>query len=93
MGYARYTVTRHGEQIEAGYSIPTTCETDGCKTQIDRGLAYLCGQTPGGDETGCGGYHCDEHLQLSVDGRWKGQVCTSCAATYDESPANVTAVA
>jgi hypothetical protein len=62
MGYALYEITRNGETIQAGYTVPTICEEDGCNEQIDRGLAHLCGATPGGDEYGCGGYYCGQHL-------------------------------
>jgi hypothetical protein len=62
MGYAYYEITRNGETIQAGYTVPTICEEDGCNEQIDRGLAHLCGATPGGDEYGCGGYYCGQHL-------------------------------
>jgi len=30
MGYARYEIYRNGQKIEAGYSVPTTCEQPGC---------------------------------------------------------------
>jgi hypothetical protein len=62
MGYMCYTITRRGEEIEAGYGVETVCEQDDCPAQIDRGLAYLCGDVPGGDEYGCGGYFCGKHL-------------------------------
>lgn len=79
MGYASYTVYRRGEQIEAGYAIEDTCNQPDCNAEIDRGLGYLCGATPGGDEHGCGGYFCDEHLFISsVDGL--PQLCAACGA-------------
>ncbi|MFE2174401.1 hypothetical protein [Kitasatospora sp. NPDC059462] len=63
MGYAYYTVTRaDGTEIEAGYDVAAVCEEDGCTEEIDRGLAYLCGSTPGTPEDGCGGYFCSRHL-------------------------------
>ncbi|MWA08776.1 hypothetical protein [Streptomyces sp. BA2] len=61
MGYAYYEIIRNGEKIEAGYSVKADCEKTGCKEKIDRGLGYLCGSTPGGDEYGCGGYFCGDH--------------------------------
>ncbi|MDQ0792002.1 hypothetical protein [Streptomyces sp. B1I3] len=72
MGYASYEITRNGQTIRAGYSVETTCEKTGCDEKIDRGLGNLCGQTPGGDEHGCGGYFCGQHLL--GDNR-----CESCA--------------
>lgn len=81
MGYARYEIRRNGEKIEAGYDVPTVCEQDGCQEQIDRGLAYLCGQAPGGDEHGCGGYYCGQHLYMTLDGD-VGDLCGECIATH-----------
>lgn len=77
MGYARYELYRNGEKIEAGYAVNAVCDKDGCITKIDRGLAYLCGQTPGGDEYGCGGYYCADHLT------WNQQ-CEPCGEKADE---------
>lgn len=59
MGYAHYVLA---DGREAGYGVSSTCEAGECEEKIDRGLAYLCGQMPGGDEHGCGGYFCYEHL-------------------------------
>lgn len=76
MGYAAYEVYRNGEKIEAGYAVEAVCDKDGCNEKIDRGLAYLCGQTPGGDEFGCGGYFCGQHLT-------GGQQCQPCSEKAD----------
>ncbi|MFB6805460.1 hypothetical protein [Streptomyces sp. NPDC056387] len=81
MGYARYEIWRNGEKIEAGYDVPTTCEQDGCDEKIDRGLAHLCGTTPGGDEHGCGSYYCGHHHYMSGD-ETVGDLCGPCIATY-----------
>lgn len=79
MGYARYEITRKdGQTIEAGYDVEAVCEEKGCATEIDRGLAFLCGQVPGGDETGCGGYFCADHMLGD-------QKCTRCAAAATEA--------
>jgi hypothetical protein len=59
MGYGYYVLA---DGREAGYSVEATCDQEGCDEQIDRGLGYLCGRTPGGDEYGCGGYFCANHL-------------------------------
>ncbi|KEF04633.1 MULTISPECIES: hypothetical protein [Streptomyces] len=53
------------------------CEEPGCEKQIDRGLAYLCGETPGDDEYGCGGYFCGEHLYMAPEGQ-HGERCIRC---------------
>jgi hypothetical protein len=74
MGYARYTLA---DGREAGYAITATCDEGGCKEKIDRGLGYLCGDTPGGDELGCGGYFCAEHLWLSLLVESQ-QLCRKC---------------
>ncbi|WP_372344713.1 hypothetical protein [Streptomyces sp. KL116D] len=83
MGYASYTITRNGEEIAAGYAVEATCEQDGCEEQIDRGLAYLCGAEPGGDEYGCGGYFCGGHLYIGV-GPAQG-MCDSCSAAWEKA--------
>ena len=59
MGYAYYVLP---DGREAGYAVEATCDADGCEAQIDRGLAYLCGTTPGhSPDDGCGLYFCGEH--------------------------------
>lgn len=78
MGYAYYEIIRNGVKIKAGYSVEATCEKTGCKTTIDRGLDYLCGKTPGGDEHGCGGYFCGQHLTYSNQ-------CGPCSEAADET--------
>jgi hypothetical protein len=72
MGYACYEIIRGGETLLAGYDVEAICERTGCTEQIDRGLGFLCGKTPGGDEYGCGGYFCGQHLYF--DNR-----CETCA--------------
>ncbi|MBM9509960.1 hypothetical protein [Actinacidiphila acididurans] len=88
MGNAHYTITRNGEEIEAGYAVETVCEESGCTEQIDRGLGCLCGQTPGGDEYGCGGYFCGQHLHIGPS-EDTGDLCARCydAADNEEAPA------
>lgn len=79
MGYASYTVYRNGEEIEAGYDVEDGCNKDGCTAKIDRGLGNLCGETPGGDEHGCGHYFCGEHLFGGNPGQ-----CEACRAAADK---------
>jgi hypothetical protein len=82
MGYALYEITRKGKTIEAGYAVETVCEEDGCTEQIDRGLAYLCGNEPGGDDYGCGGYYCARHLYGGYGGaEW---LCDRCLKRCEE---------
>jgi len=78
MGYAYYEITHNGEKIEAGYSVEAVCEEDGCDEKIDRGLAYLCGKFPGGDEHGCGGYFCGQHL-------YGDNQCQACSEAADKA--------
>jgi hypothetical protein len=62
MGYGHYTLP---DGREAGYLVEAECDQDGCPEQIDRGLAYLCGDNPDGhrpdSEWGCGLYFCGKH--------------------------------
>ena len=88
MGYAHYEIYRYGEKIEAGYDVAATCEQDGCKADIDRGLARLCGQQPGGDEHGCGGYYCGGHLYMGP-AEGTGDLCGSCIAAYERETAKL----
>jgi hypothetical protein len=77
MGYGSYVLP---DGREAGYMVEDICNEDGCTTEIDRGLGYLCGQTPGGDEYGCGGYYCGAHLFYGVG---LCQLCTRCIAAWE----------
>jgi hypothetical protein len=79
MGYAVYE--RNGR--DCGYGIPAVCDHPACDEKIDRGLAYLCGKDPGGDEFGCGLYFCSTHLALGI-GKGAGFQCERCAD--DEDP-------
>jgi len=73
MGYAYYVLP---DGREAGYGVNATCDHEGCSAEIDRGIAYLCGRNPGGDEFGCGDYFCDEHLFM-------GEPCQLCEPCLD----------
>jgi len=79
MGYAYYEIIRpSGDRIAAGYSVEAICEEGGCKAKIDRGLAYLCGKDPRGDDHGCGGYFCEQHL-------YGDNQCKRCSKAADEA--------
>lgn len=79
MGYARYTVYLNGQPLEAGYDVEDVCNRPDCNAEIDRGLGFLCGRTPGGDEHGCGRYFCEEHLFCVETGEGEtSQVCEGC---------------
>ncbi|MFB6392583.1 hypothetical protein [Polymorphospora lycopeni] len=86
MGYAFYTLPNGRE---AGYDVPDTCNLDGCNEQIDRGMAYLCGEEPGGDEYGCGGYFCYGHLFYAYPPDGKPQRCPACIAKDDDADGGV----
>jgi hypothetical protein len=78
MSYARYVLA---DGREAGYGVDDVCNQDGCDKKIDRGLGCLCGDMPGGDEYGCGGYFCGEHL---YDGPGiAGGQCQRCSDAWD----------
>lgn len=83
MGNAHYEITRNGEKIEAGYGVETVCEQDGCEENIDRGLAHLCGNNPGGDEYGCGGYFCGQHLYLGSGAPVSEGLCKRCSDRWE----------
>lgn len=77
MGNMHGTVYRNGTEIEVGYGVTATCEQPNCQEQIDRGMAYLCGETHGSNENGCGGYFCGSHLYMSPEGQI-GYRCILC---------------
>lgn len=84
MGYAVYFDATH--KRFAGYGVPAKCDHPDCDADIDRGLSYVCGSAPFGDN-GCGLYFCHEHLSYlicsddSIDGT---QNCDRCIE--DEQP-------
>lgn len=49
---------------DIGYGVPAICDHPDCDVEIDRGLAYCCGDEPWGD-VGCHLYFCGEHLGYS----------------------------
>ena len=87
MGYAVYE--RNGR--DCGYGIPSLCDQPECSEKIDRGLAYLCGKDPGGDEFGCGLYFCSSHLLLDYpdgleESSWRCDRCIAGEDPYDPKP-------
>lgn len=80
MGYACYH-TPHGL---AGYAVEDVCHAEGCTEEIDRGLAHLCGNTPGvDDDTGCGWWFCDAHLYSPPPGADLGGDTWLCDECWD----------
>lgn len=47
---------------DVGYGVPAICDDPSCQKEIDRGIAYSCGQGPYGGEKGCGLHFCGNHL-------------------------------
>lgn len=62
MGYGYYVLP---DGRSAGYNVTAECDYEDCQQEIDRGLAYLCGESPDGfrdiDDGGCGLYFCPNH--------------------------------
>lgn len=62
MGYMHYTLPGGRE---AGYGVDAECDKPECLQSIDRGMGYLCGDSPNGrrkdNEWGCGAYFCEPH--------------------------------
>jgi hypothetical protein len=81
MSYAR-----HDTPIgTAGYSIGDRCPFLACGIPIDRGVTFLCGNTPGeADDYGCGRWFCMRHLS-SPDGLnlLGGGLCPVCAVQLE----------
>jgi hypothetical protein len=85
MGYAFYTLA---DGREAGYGVKDVCNEEGCTEKIDRGLAYLCGDDPHGDEQGCTGYFCYAHLFYSArTPKGTPQLCGRCLAALEAAEA------
>jgi hypothetical protein len=74
--------TLNGRRI--GYSISATCDKKGCKTKIDRGLAFVCGNMHGGGEHGCGGYFCEDHLACGYGYGIHGFFCSECGERLEK---------
>lgn len=81
MGYAHYD-TPLGP---AGYAVEDICHKEGCSEEIDRGLGFLCGNTPGqADEYGCGRWFCGDHLCCSpIEIEIIGGLCEACYARWE----------
>lgn len=47
---------------DIGYGVPAYCDHPDCNEEIDRGLAFVCGEEPYGGDRGCGLYFCEKHL-------------------------------
>lgn len=64
MGWSIGFDTRWNRWI--GYGVPAYCDHPKCTEEIDRGLSYVCGggpygENPRGGKDGCGLYFCEDH--------------------------------
>jgi hypothetical protein len=66
---------------DIGYGVPAVCDHPGCGAEIDRGLSYVCGSHPYGEERGCGLFFCAPHLWYNDDGI---QLCEHCVNATEE---------
>lgn len=79
MGWSHCGTDEDGRDI--GYGIQAVCDEEGCEEEIDRGLAYVCGDGHGGGEWGCGKYFCYGHLYIGPP----EQLCGACCKAYDDA--------
>ena len=75
MGWQIYEDIKGRPLRFAGYGVPAYCDHPDCNEEIDRGLAYICGEINRGEERGCGLHFCGKHLRHSP--RY-GQLCERC---------------
>jgi hypothetical protein len=64
-----------------GYAVRASCDREDCEAEVDRGLAYVCGEMHDGDENSCGGYFCPDHLFMGIG--LPNQMCEACADRYE----------
>ena len=73
---------------DIGYGVPAYCDHPDCNEEIDRGLGYVCGggpygENPRGEGDGCGLFFCGKHLNGA-------NLCDRCASAdeaYNPFPA------
>lgn len=72
---------------EVGYTVDAICDHPGCDVEIDRGLGFACGGSPGATHASCELHFCADHLigvELCAECRNDEladclSVCWSCA--------------
>lgn len=64
---------------DVGYGVPAVCDHEGCKMDIDRGLARVCGGDVYGGDEGCGLFFCGDHLGFGQ----RVQLCERCAKNME----------
>lgn len=85
MGWGNCGDDSNGRPI--GYNFGATCDHEGCKKEIHRGLAYVCGLMHGEDTHSCEKYICDDHKEYArIDGGdlW---ICKECFNAAKEAGA------
>lgn len=87
MGWANCGKDSKGRRI--GYAVSANCDHHGCKTRIDRGLAYACGGMHGNTET-CEGYFCGDHRVYAYIPSLEeyADVCKACEAVLIDAKAD-----
>lgn len=70
---------------DVGYGVPAICDHPNCEAKINRGLSYVCGGEPYGDDDGCGLFFCGDHLAFYGD--HKPQQCERCGNPDDPEDA------
>jgi len=78
-----------GDQ-EIGYSIAAKCDYPGCKEDIDRGLAFVCGGEHYGGDDGCGGFFCSEHrshviVETPRAEYFSADLCQECGELWEKA--------
>lgn len=82
MGWANCGTDTKGRPI--GYAHVATCDRPGCNAEIDRGLAYACGNEHLATSWSCEGYFCEMHLSgwVKDDTGRMAQVCAVCEVEW-----------
>lgn len=81
MGWGNCGLDTKGRPI--GYAFEAKCDHPGCTADIDRGLAYACGEMHGDNdpEGSCEGYFCYDHRRyVDLPNGRAHNVCFDCAA-------------
>lgn len=73
-----------------GYGVPATCDHPDCGQEIDRGIAYACGDGVMGELENCGLFFCEDHLSHFVEstegGGWVCERCANNEPPFEPSP-------
>lgn len=91
MGWADCGTDSKGRPI--GYGHEAVCDHEGCKAEIDRGLAHACGGMHGPGNFydsgfGCEQYFCGKHLLSAEINGHAVQLCPACQEEWEASDSN-----